>query len=127
MKSTIEAIRGRLLANGLVYRYCGADDGLPGTEATFAICTFWLVDNLTALGKVDEATELFEAMLGRASPLGLFAEELDPVSGAHMGNFPQAFSHLGLVNAAVNLARAADRARARPSPAQDVTGAASDG
>lgn len=81
MQSTIEAIRGRLLANGLVYRYRGADDGLPGTEATFAICTFWLVDNLTALGKIDEATELFEAMLGRASPLGLFAEELDPVSG----------------------------------------------
>ena len=126
MQSTIEAIRGRLLANGLVYRYRGADDGLPGTEATFAICTFWLVDNLTALGKIDEATELFEAMLGRASPLGLFAEELDPVSGAHLGNFPQAFSHLGLVNAAVNLARAADRARARRSPAQDVTGAPAD-
>lgn len=126
MQSTIEAIRSRLMSNGLVYRYRDTDDGLPGSEATFAICTFWLVDNLTALGRIDEAVDLFESMLARASPLGLFAEELDAASGAHLGNFPQAFSHLGLVNAAINLEQKIDEQSGRSAASQrrDVTGAA---
>lgn len=105
MRSTIELIERRLLVDGLVYRYRETDDGLPGRDATFAVCTFWLVENLVALGRLREARELFEGMLARATPLGLFAEEIDPQSGAHLGNFPQALTHLGLVNAAVALSR----------------------
>jgi len=77
MRSTIDAVRRSLVSNGLVYRYRD-DDGLSGKEAAFGACAFWLVDNLTALGLVDEATALFESMIARATPLGLFAEELDP-------------------------------------------------
>ena len=106
MESTINAVVRGLVADGLVYRYVDADDGLPGGQATFGICTFWLVDNLVALGRVQEAKELFEDMLARATPLGLFAEEIDPRENAHLGNFPQALTHIGLMNAAVNLARA---------------------
>lgn len=105
MRSSIELIERRLLVDGLVYRYRETDDGLPGRDATFAVCTYWLVENLAALGRLREARELFEAMLARTTPLGLFAEEIDPQTGAHLGNFPQALTHLGLVNAAVALAR----------------------
>lgn len=106
MESTINAIARGLVSGGLVYRYVDADDGLPGGEATFGICAFWLVDNLVSLGRVQEAKELFEGMLARATPLGLFAEEIDPRESARLGNFPQALTHIGLMNAAVNLARA---------------------
>lgn len=105
MQTTVEAIRQRLLADGRVYRYRGADDGLPAGEATFSACTFWLVDNLIATGKVEEAKTLFEHTLSRASSLGLFAEELDPETNTHLGNFPQALTHIGLINAALNLKR----------------------
>jgi len=110
MRSSIEAIERQLLVDGLVYRYRETDDGLPGRDATFVVCTFWLVENLVALGRVREARELFEGVLARATPLGLFAEEIDPQSGAHLGNFPQALSHLGLVNAAVALSRPTEAA-----------------
>jgi GH15 family glucan-1,4-alpha-glucosidase len=125
MRSTIEAIERDLVADGLVYRYLGADDGLPGGEATFGVTTFWLVDNLIALGRIDEATMLFERMLDRATPLGLYAEELDPRAGAHLGNFPQALTHIGLINAAVNLARAGRGGTVRDTHGQerDVTAA----
>lgn len=113
MESTMNAITRGLVADGLVYRYVGADDGLPGGEATFGICTFWLVDNLVALGRIEEARKLFEGMLARATPLGLFAEEIDPREGAHLGNFPQALTHIGLMNAAVNLGRALGKVRER--------------
>lgn len=106
MQSTIEAISRGLTADGLVYRYVGADDGLPGGEATFGACTFWLVDNLVALGRLHEAKALFERMLSRATPLGLFAEEIEPSGSAHLGNFPQALTHIALMNVAVKLARA---------------------
>ena len=76
-----------------------------GGEATFAPCTFWLVENLALAGRRDEAVALFEGMLRRATPLGLYAEELEPRSGAHLGNFPQALTHLALANAAVTLER----------------------
>ncbi|MDP9457889.1 MAG: glycoside hydrolase family 15 protein [Actinomycetota bacterium] len=106
VRATVEATERGLVADGLVYRYVGAEDGLPGGEATFGVSTFWLVDNLAALGRVEEARELFERTLARASPLGLYAEELDPTTGAHLGNFPQALTHIGLINSAINLARA---------------------
>lgn len=125
MKSTVEAVIRNLLADGLVYRYRGADDGLPEGEATFGACTFWLVDNLVALDRIDEAKELFERMLARATPLGLFGEELDPRANAHLGNFPQALTHIGLMNAAVNLTRALEGRRSAgfPGRERDVTGA----
>lgn len=106
MHSTIAATERDLLDRGLLYRYRGADDGLRGAETTFGVCTFWLVENLVLAGRVAEAQKLFEGMLARATPLGLYGEELEPSSGTHLGNFPQALTHIGLMNAAVRLGRA---------------------
>jgi GH15 family glucan-1,4-alpha-glucosidase len=106
VQSTVDRIQKELTHNGLVYRYRSAD-GLSGTEATFAACTFWLVDTLSLSGRLREAHDLFERVAGYGNDLGLFSEEIDPESGALLGNFPQGFSHMGLVNAAVNLAKAA--------------------
>lgn len=119
MLATLEAIQrspqdGGLVANNLVYRYNvnTTDDGLMGTEGTFNICTFWLVEALTRAGRVDrprldEARLLFERMFGYANHLGLYAEETG-ASGEALGNFPQAFTHLALISAAFNLDRALD-------------------
>ena len=111
-----------LTENGLVYRYRGAPDGVAGGEATFAVCTFWLVNALVAAGRLDEAVETFEGILRFASPLGLFSEEIDARTGDLLGNFPQGLTHAGLISAAVNLARAgaggeAPDARAAPARA----------
>jgi GH15 family glucan-1,4-alpha-glucosidase len=109
MVATTEAIRRRLGAgDGLLYRYLPEEspDGLPGGEGAFLLCSFWLVDNLAGQGRVGEAERLFESLCGRASPLGLLPEQIDPSSGAFLGNFPQAFSHVGLISSAVGLARA---------------------
>ncbi len=100
--STIERVRERLTSHGLVYRYLN-DDGLPGSEATFAICSFWMVDALVGAGRVDEARRLFEIVVSYANDVGLLAEEIDPISGGLLGNFPQAFSHLGLIRSALAL------------------------
>lgn len=123
MISTIEAIQRDLSVDGLVYRYRDAADGVFGDEATFGVCTFWLIDNLTALGRLDEATDLFDRMLARATPLGLYAEEIEVRAGAQRGNFPQALTHIGLINAAVNLDRAISGGKVPPAPATtaDVT------
>ena len=80
-------------------------DGLPPGEGAFLACTFWLVDNYILLGRQDEAERLFERLVGLANDVGLLAEEYDPVAGRQLGNFPQAFSHLSLVNTAYNLTR----------------------
>jgi GH15 family glucan-1,4-alpha-glucosidase len=116
MLATEDAIRkslaqGGLSAGGLVYRYDPreAPDGLPGTEGTFNMCSFWLVEALTRAGRtdarrLDEARLLFEEMLGYANHLGLYAEQTGP-SGEALGNFPQAFTHLALISAAFNLDR----------------------
>jgi len=103
--STVERIRERLTSHGLVYRYL-SDDGLPGGEATFALCSFWLVDCLAEAGRVDEARSLFERIVGYANDLGLLAEEIDPVSGELLGNYPQGFTHLGLIRSALHIAKA---------------------
>jgi GH15 family glucan-1,4-alpha-glucosidase len=79
---------------------------LPGKEGAFLVCTFWLIESLCYLGRVDEARERFEQLLAFASPLGLFSEEVDPDSGEHLGNYPQAFTHIGLINSAITLQRA---------------------
>jgi GH15 family glucan-1,4-alpha-glucosidase len=109
MIATSEAIRRRLGAGpGLLYRYLPAEspDGLSGHEGAFLLCSFWLVDTLSAQGRVDEALELFESLCARTNPLGLLPEQIDPSTGAFLGNFPQAFSHVGLVSSAVNLVHA---------------------
>jgi GH15 family glucan-1,4-alpha-glucosidase len=80
-------------------------DGLHGREGAFLLCTFWLVDALALIGRTDEATELFQRLLGLRNDLGLLAEEYDPMAGRQLGNFPQAFSHIGLVNTALNLTK----------------------
>jgi GH15 family glucan-1,4-alpha-glucosidase len=102
VQGTIEATLKHLTANGLVYRYIG-DDGLLGREGAFALCTFWLVDALALSGQVEKAEELFLDILKYTSPLGLLAEEIDPASGHQLGNYPQAFSHIGLMNSALRL------------------------
>ena len=105
MRSTIETVRRTLLSDGLVYRYRDTDDGLPGGEATFAACSFWLVENLAELGEFAEARQFFESLLERATPLGFFAEELERHTRAQLGNFPQALTLLAVVNAALALER----------------------
>jgi GH15 family glucan-1,4-alpha-glucosidase len=103
-RATTERIADELSADGLVYRYVADGvDGLPGDEATFAICSFWLVECLARAGEVERARELFERLLGFCNDLGLLAEEVDPHTGEMLGNFPQAFSHLGIINAAAAL------------------------
>jgi GH15 family glucan-1,4-alpha-glucosidase len=113
MESTIDAIRRELVSDSLVYRYDvgkAARDGLPGGEGTFSICTFWLVEALTRAGHIEEAQFLFEKMLTYANHLGLFGEQLSP-GGQMLGNFPQAFTHLGLISAAYNLDKRLDNAK----------------
>ncbi|WAZ23889.1 glycoside hydrolase family 15 protein [Streptomyces cinnabarinus] len=109
MVATAKAVAERLSAGGgLLYRYLHKEspDGLPGDEGAFVLCSFWLVDNLIGQGRIDEAEELYASLCARASPLGLLSEQIDPSTGAFMGNFPQAFSHIGITASGVNLARA---------------------
>ncbi|MEU5280053.1 glycoside hydrolase family 15 protein [Streptomyces asoensis] len=103
---TVDAVREELGHGGLLRRYStdgAAVDGLPGDEGTFLACSFWLADALHMTGRTKEARELFEHLVGLANDVGLLAEEYDPTSGRHLGNFPQAFSHIGLVNTALAL------------------------
>jgi GH15 family glucan-1,4-alpha-glucosidase len=103
MRATIDAIADRLTdERGLVYRYRteGGVDGLAGEEGTFLLCTFWLAQALAMSGQVERAREVFERAVSSVTDLGLLAEEVDPASGELLGNYPQAFSHIGLVNAA---------------------------
>jgi GH15 family glucan-1,4-alpha-glucosidase len=101
VRATVLAIADELTQGGLVLRYKvdETDDGLHGEEGTFLICSFWLVSALSEIRETDRARELCERLLNHAGPYGLFAEELDPDSGRHWGNYPQAFTHLALINA----------------------------
>ena len=119
---TVNAIEQRLFVDGFVMRYDTGEvkDGLPPGEGAFLACSFWLADNYILLGRVDEARELFERLLSLRNDVGLLAEEFDPSLSRQVGNFPQAFSHVALVNTAYNLTRAqgpaqqrADRRKAR--------------
>jgi GH15 family glucan-1,4-alpha-glucosidase len=100
--ATVMAIAEELTENGYVLRYRTdeTDDGLSGKEGTFLICSFWMVSALSIVGEQQRARDLFERLLRIASPLGLYAEEFDVATGFHLGNFPQAFSHLALIEAA---------------------------
>jgi GH15 family glucan-1,4-alpha-glucosidase len=110
IRKTVLAVADELTVDGLVLRYRTdqTDDGLAGEEATFTICSFWLVSALVEIGETARARRLCEKLLSYASPLGLYAEELDPNTGRHLGNFPQAFTHLALINAVMHVIRAED-------------------
>ena len=111
IRGTVLAIADELTEDGLVLRYRTdeTDDGLSGEEGTFAICSFWLVSALCEIGEIEAATQLLEKLLSYASPLLLYAEEIDPVTGRHLGNFPQAFTHLALINAVMHVIRAEEQ------------------
>jgi GH15 family glucan-1,4-alpha-glucosidase len=120
MVATTAAVAERLSAGGgLLYRYLHEEspDGIPGDEGAFVLCSFWLVENLIRQGRLEEATELYASLCARASSVGLLPEQIDPVSGEFYGNFPQAFSHIGVIAAGVTLARATQPA-GRPLPWQ---------
>jgi GH15 family glucan-1,4-alpha-glucosidase len=105
IRSTVAAIESDLMIDGLIRRYHTQEtaDGLTGSEGVFLACSFWFVDNLTLQGRYQEAREMFGRLLGLCNDVGLLAEEYDPVAQRQLGNFPQAFSHLALINAALNL------------------------
>ncbi len=115
---TVEAIRSELMSGGLVARYNTTSDvdGLPGGEGAFLACSFWLADNLTLLNRQGEAEALFEYLLSLRNDVGLLSEEFDPRAGRQLGNFPQAFSHVALLNTAHNLAQKPGPASQRSKP-----------
>jgi GH15 family glucan-1,4-alpha-glucosidase len=134
MRSTVDKTMEKLMTRQkFVYRYL-SDDGLPGDEGAFLVCSFWLVSCLTREGRLDEAEKLLESLIECSNHLGLFSEEIDPETGAMLGNFPQAFTHMGFVTATVELGEALVRARQtkkgdgaerkgpldRPSPDRDA-------
>jgi GH15 family glucan-1,4-alpha-glucosidase len=111
VRGTVEAIERELLQDGFVLRYPTgpegqAVDGLPGREGAFLACTFWLADNYALIGRLTDARELFGRLLALRNDVGLLAEEYDPVAKRQLGNFPQAFSHVPLVNTAMHLSEA---------------------
>jgi alpha,alpha-trehalase len=109
MAATTAAVAERLSAGGgLLYRYLHQDspDGIAGDEGAFLLCSFWLVDNLAMQGRLDEAEQLYASLCARASPLGLLPEQIDPSTGEFIGNFPQAFSHIGVIASGATLSRA---------------------
>jgi GH15 family glucan-1,4-alpha-glucosidase len=110
MRSTIEAVARDLTEDGLVLRYRNQEgvnaDGLSGEEGTFVICSFWLVDCLAKAGEVERAEALYAQLAGYANDLGLLAEEIDTATGEQLGNFPQAYSHIGLITAGYEIDKA---------------------
>ena len=115
VRATVDRIERELCRDGFVYRYRDTDDGLAGGEGAFLICSFWLVDNLVFSGRRERARELFERLTAHANDLGLMAEQFDPVAGMQLGNFPQAFSHMGLINSAIQLAGRTTERRRSPA------------
>jgi GH15 family glucan-1,4-alpha-glucosidase len=123
VRGTLKAIEDKLLIDReFVLRYAreNASDGLPPGEGAFLACSFWLVDNYILQGRDADARKLFERLLSRCNDVGLLAEEIDPLTGRMLGNFPQAYSHVGLINCALNLSRqrgpAEERAELRELP-----------
>lgn len=116
IRSTVDAIGAQLKVDGLIRRYetRTSSDGIVGGEGAFLTCSFWYADNLTLLGRKDEARELFDYLLSLRNDVGLLSEEYDPVAGRMLGNFPQAFSHVSLVNTAHSLFRAKEPVAQRP-------------
>jgi GH15 family glucan-1,4-alpha-glucosidase len=127
IQGTVAAIERHLTVEGLVLRYDTAhtEDGLPPGEGAFLACSFWLADNMILQGRHAEARALFERLLGLCNDVGLLAEEYDPRAGRMLGNFPQAFSHVALINTALNLTRSVGPAEQR-SEAEPPTGQRTD-
>ena len=117
--ATVDAVQRELSVDGLVQRYRTHEslDGLPPGEGVFLACSFWLVDNLRMQGRLEEARALFARLVSLANDVGLLAEEYDPIARRHLGNFPQAFSHVAMVNSAMNLCETAKPAGRRAEPA----------
>ena len=115
IRNTVLAIADELTEEGLVLRYRvdETDDGFSGEEGSFTICSFWLVSALVEVGELARARGLCEKLLSYASPLALYAEQIDPITGRHLGNFPQAFTHLALINAVVHIITAERRLELR--------------
>jgi GH15 family glucan-1,4-alpha-glucosidase len=121
MRSTCARIHEKLATGALVHRYeTGTDDGLPPGEGAFGICSFWAVECVTRGGNIEGATRAFEQLLAYANDVGLFAEEIDPHTGAALGNFPQAFTHIGLINAALTLAGYQEENAVAERPSKDI-------
>jgi GH15 family glucan-1,4-alpha-glucosidase len=120
IRATVMAIADELTVDGLVLRYRveDTDDGLSGREGSFFACSFWLVSAFAEIGEHNRARQLCEKLLSFASPLGLYAEEIDPATGRHLGNFPQGFTHLSLINAVMHVIEAEQAAQksARAAP-----------
>ena len=123
IRDTVLAIADELAVDDLVLRYRveETDDGLEGEEGTFTICSFWLVSALVEIGELERARGLCEKLLSYASPLQLYAEEIDPHTGRHLGNFPQAFTHLALINAVMHVIRAEDAITGASSSARGLS------
>src|SRR5262249_51757811 len=115
VRGTVDAIERNLMRDGFVDRYANQSgvDGLPHGEGAFVPCTFWFADNLALLGRCDEARQVFERLLSLRNDVGLLSEEYDPSARRLVGNFPQAFSHIGLINTAQNLSRGGGPAEQR--------------
>jgi GH15 family glucan-1,4-alpha-glucosidase len=127
IRETVLAIADELTEEGLVLRYRvqETDDGLAGEEGTFTICSFWLVSALSEIGEIERARGLCEKLLSYASPLQLYAEEIDPKTGRHLGNFPQAFTHLALINAVMHVIgsdRESEQSESQSTEASDARG-----
>jgi GH15 family glucan-1,4-alpha-glucosidase len=122
VRATVLAIADELTEDGLVLRYRTeeTDDGLSGKEGTFTICSFWLVSALVEIGEVERAQRLCERLLALASPLELYGEEIDPETGRHLGNFPQAFTHLALINAVMHIIHAEQVEKAPMAPTSEA-------
>ncbi|HEX8041455.1 MAG TPA: glycoside hydrolase family 15 protein [Chryseosolibacter sp.] len=113
MRSTLEVIQSQLSKNNMIYRYRNpSDDGGNADEGSFGVCTYWLAENLAKLGEVEKARDIFEAMLQCASPCGLLSEEIDPDTHELLGNYPQGFTHIGLINAAISIGEALEKTKA---------------
>jgi GH15 family glucan-1,4-alpha-glucosidase len=112
MMSTCRAICENLSSNGLIYRYRSVDDGLIGPEGSFGICNFWMAEVFAQAGRLGQAKHYFEQILKHESSVGLWSEEIDPATGEYLGNYPQAFTHIGLINAAIAISRASEGVKA---------------